>query len=165
METNKKFSRHYKESVLVKAKPESVFEYADNPMNFSSHMNQPSGMMAGGSMKTEVDEGRGKEVGSHIRMNGNVLGVNLSLDEVIVEHQPPLRKAWETVGNVNLLVIDQYKLGFEIKPVDEESELTVYINYDLPKSLKTQLLGQIFSGTYAKWCVQQMTTGAKKHFE
>lgn len=161
----KEYSKHYEESVVIKAKPESVFDYADDHRNFSSHMNSSSGMMGGASMKTEVDEGEGKKVGSHIRMSGKVLGFNLFLDEVIIEHEPPLRKAWETEGKVNLLVIDQYKLGFGIKPLGEESELTVYIDYDLPQSWKTQLLGYVFSGTYAKWCVQQMVSGVGQHFK
>lgn len=161
----KEYSRHYEESVGVNAKPDEVFAYADDHRNFSSHMNKSSWMMGGGSMKTEVDEGRGQEVGSHIRMSGAVFGANLFLDEVIVEREQPHKKAWETVGDVNLLVIDQYKLGFEITPRDDASDMRVYIDYDPPKSWKTKWLGKIFGGMYAKWCVGQMTNGTREHFQ
>lgn len=161
----KAYARHYEQSVPVKALPENVFAYTNDHKNFSSHMNQPSWMMAGGSMRTETDEGKGQRVGSHIRMSGNVFGVALFLDEVITKYEPPHRKAWETVGKVNLLVIDQYKLGFEITPRDQESDLRVYIDYDLPKSWKTRLLGKLFGGMYAKWCVSQMTKGTREHFD
>lgn len=160
-----KYERHYEEDTVINSNPDSVFSYADNHKNFSSHMNKSSWMMGGGSMKTETDESGGKEIGSHIRMIGSVFGVNLSLDEVIVERTPPTHKAWETVGDVNLVVIDQYKLGFEITPTKEQSNLKVYIDYDLPKSWKTQVLGKLFGGMYAKWCVKQMTNGVKEHFQ
>ncbi len=161
----RKYRRHYEETVEVTASPDAVFAYADDHRNFSSHMNQSSWMMGGGSMQTETDQGKGQKVGSHIRMSGTVFGLNLSLDEVIVEHEPPHRKAWETVGDVNLLVIDQYKLGFEILPSYTASNLRVSIDYDLPKSWKTQLFGRMFGGMYAKWCVGQMANGTRKHFE
>jgi len=161
----KEYSRHYEDTVGVRANPEKVFSYADDIRNLSSHMSQSSWMMGGGSMKTEVDDGKGQKVGSHIKMSGTVFGVNLFLDEVIVEHEPPFHKAWETVGDVNLLVIDQYKLGFEITPDDNVSNLRVYIDYDLPKSWKTKLIGRMFGGTYAKWCVNQMLNGTQNHFK
>ena len=42
-----KFERHYEESVVVNAKREKVFAYADDHRNFSSHMNKSSWMMEG----------------------------------------------------------------------------------------------------------------------
>lgn len=162
---SKKYARHYEESVVVGAEPQSVFAYADNPLNFSSHMNKSSWMMGGGSMKTETDENKGQKVGSHIRMSGAVFGVGISLDEVVTIHNAPHRKEWETVGDVNLLVIDQYRLGFEITPQEQNSNLMVYIDYDLPKSGKTELFGKLFGELYAKWCVRQMASGTKIYFD
>lgn len=164
MTTKQRYSKHYEENTVIKASPESIFSYADGHANLSSHMNQSSWMMGGGRMKTETDEGKGQKVGSHIRMHGSVLGINLYLDEVITEHEPPHRKAWETVGEVNLLVIDRYRLGFEIKPTNDFSNLRVYIVYDLPKSWITRWLGSLFGGIYAKWCVSQMIKSVEEHF-
>ena len=162
--SEREYNKHYEMSVAVNSGQNELFSYADDPRNFSSHMNQKSIMMAGSTMETEVDEGKGKQVGSHIRMKGKVMGVPLSLDEVIIEHDPPHHKVWETVGNVNLLVIDHYKLGFDIRPSNGQSEITVFIDYNLPKSSKTKLLGILFSGAYAKWCVGQMANGVSSHF-
>lgn len=164
METNKKYSNHYEESTLVSAYPEKVFAYADDHRNFSSHMNKSSWMMGGGKMETATDEEKGQKVGSHIKMYGKVFGIGLSLDEVITHHEPPHIKAWQTVGDINLLVIDHYKLGFQIKPEENNSRLSVYIDYDLPKSGGTRLLGYLFGGMYAKWCVKQMINGVKEYF-
>lgn len=156
--------KHYEDSVLVKVPVDKVFAYADDPANFSSHMNKSSWMMGGSKMMTQTDEGKGQKVGSHIKMIGNIFGINLFLDEVITIHESPHHKEWQTVGKINLLVIDHYKLGFEIKPEGEKSYFKVYIDYDLPKSLKTYWLGIILGDVYAKWCVQQMIKGVESHF-
>ena len=156
--------RHYEDSTLISVSPKELFAYVDDHKRFSSHMSQSSWMMGGNKMETYVDEGRGQTVGSHIKMSGRVFGVNLFLDEVITIHEPPHHKEWQTVGDINLLVIDHYKLGFEIKSQEEGSHFKVYIDYDLPQSLRTRLLGLLFGGMYAKWCVQQMLKGARDHF-
>ncbi len=155
---------HLEESVSIASSPDNIFLFADNPINFSAHMNQSSWMMAGSKMETHTDEGEGKVVGSHITMNGKILGVNLFLDEMITIHDKPHQKEWRTVGNVNLIVIDQYTLGFKIKPEQEGSLFTVYIDYELPKSWKTRGLGMALGGMYAKWCVRQMINGTRGHF-
>ena len=157
-------SRHYEENVLIPARPEEVFAYADDHANFSSHMNKSSWMMGGGKMETHIDEGKGQKVGSHIKMNGRIVGINLFLDEVVTVHEPPHHKEWQTVGNINLLVIDQYKLGFEIKPQEAGSHFKVYIDYGLAHSAITRLLGLLFGGMYAQWCVQQMINGTRDYF-
>lgn len=157
-------ARHLEESLTIFASPEAIFAYADDHRNFSAHMNQSSWMMGGSKMETNVDAGEGRKVGSHITMNGRVFGVNLFLDEVITVHEPPRQKEWQTVGNINLVVIDHYTLGFKISPDETGFRFTVYIDYDLPKSWKTKALGILFGGMYAKWCVRQMTQGVYNHF-
>lgn len=156
--------KHYEERIMINADAESIFAYADDHANFSSHMNKSSWMMGGGKMETKTDEDKGQKIGSHITMNGKVWGIDLFLDEVITEHKPPYRKAWETVGKVNLLVIDQYKLGFEINSNGDTSTLKVFIDFDLPKSAKTYWLGILFGEMYAKWCVNQMINGVNDYF-
>lgn len=160
---NKKL-RHYEDSILITANPEAVFKYADDHSNLSSHMNKSSWMMGGGKMEDQVDEGKFQKVGSHLRMRGAVFGIKLFLDEVVMQHKPPFRKEWQTVGDISLIVIDHYKLGFEIVSDKNNSRLTVFIDYELPKSAKTYLLGTLFGELYAKWCVNQMISGTKEHF-
>lgn len=157
--------RHYEEATLIHATPEKVFSFADDHTNFSSHMNKSSWMMGGGSMNTYADEKKFREVGSHLKMKGNVFGINLFLDEVVAEHNPPSNKSWQTVGKLNLLVIGHYKLGFKIIPSDDNSRLKVYIDYELPGSIKTIWLGFLFGDMYSKWCVRQMIKGVKEKFK
>lgn len=150
------FDQYYEETVLVNVLPEDLFSYVDNHLNFSSHMNKSSWMMAGGKMETKLDSGEGKVIGSHIKMSGNVLGINLFLDEVITEHTPPTRKVWKTVGTPKLLVIGKYELGFEIVKENDKTKFKVFINYNLPEAGFSKLFGHLFGRIYAKWCVHQM---------
>lgn len=154
--------RHYEENTLIPASSGKLFAYIDDHKRFSSHMSQSSWMMGGGRMNVSVDEGRGQKVGSHIRLNGSAFGIKLFLDEVVTRHEPPYVKTWETVGIPKLLVVGSYRMGIEIKPQNTHSRLRVYIDYDLP--INNVLIGKLFSGMYAKWCVQQMIKGASDYF-
>lgn len=157
--------RHYANEEFINVPVNEIFEYADNPVNFSSHMNKSSWTMAGSKMLTQTDEGGGQKKGSHIKMSGNIFGISLFLDEIITVHEPPYHKEWQTVGEINLLVIDHYRLGFEVKPDKNNlSYFRVYIDYELPKSFKTRWLGLLFGDVFAKWCVQQMIRSVKDHF-
>lgn len=155
---------HYEQSMDVNATADELFNFADDHNNFASHMNQSSMMMGGGSMKTELDTQGGKAVGSHIKMYGSAFGINIFLDEVITIHEPPKHKEWQTVGDLKILVIGHYKLGFHIEPTAQGSKFTVYIDYDQPKSLGSKILYTFFSKMYANWCVMQMINGVKNHF-
>ena len=74
---------HLERSTFIDGSPEEVFGFVDDHARFSSHMTDSSWMMAGGRMNVELDDGKGRAVGSHIRLSGRVLGVRLHLDEVI----------------------------------------------------------------------------------
>ncbi len=115
-------------------------------------------------MKTMPDERRGKVVGSHIRMSGKILGLELSLDEVVTERQPPIRKVWETVGSPRLLVIGPYRMGFEVVPSGNGSRFRVFIDYALPPRWPARWLGRLFGGYYARWCTRTMVDDAVRQF-
>src|SRR5262245_33157784 len=127
-------------------------------------MGQSSWMMGGGRMRVELDEANGQAVGSHIRLSGRVLGIRLYVDETVTRRDPPAAKVWETVGSPRLLVIGAYRMGVEITPEKRGSRLRVFIDYDLPRGWATNWLGRLFGGIYARWCVNQMLTGATTHF-
>lgn len=86
------FEKHYEESLVVPTKPEEVFNFADDHNNFSSHMSRSSWMMGGGKMETKMDVDHGQKVGSHIKMNGKILGIRLFLDEVVTKREVPKLK-------------------------------------------------------------------------
>lgn len=157
-------TRQQSVSISIPASQHAVFSFIDNHENFSSHMNQRSWMMGGGRMVTELDDGRGQVVGSHIRMSGRVFGINLALDEIITSRTPDSEKSWETVGSPRLLVIGWYRMGFQVRPEPDGCGVTVFIDYTLPESWFGRMLGLLFADWYADWCVTQMADGAAKHF-
>ena len=116
-------------------------------------------------METELDEGRGQKVGSRIRLSGRVFGVELSVEEIVTERNPPRRKVWETTGAPKLLVIGHYRMGFELSPQGNGSMLRVFIEYALPERGLARWLGRLFGRYYARWCTRQMVDDAVKRFE
>lgn len=114
-------------------------------------------------MEISVDERRGQNVGSYVRMSGRAFGIPLFLDEVVTEYEPPHRKVWETIEDVRLLVIGHYRMSIHIEQRDSSSLLRVSIDYDLPS--RNSWLGRLFSGRYARWCVQQMITSIREKFD
>ncbi len=159
----KVYERHYEDSVQIPAGAAEIFAFVDDHARLSSHMNKSSWMMGGGRMDTSVDAGSGKKIGSHIRMNGKVFGITISLDEVITHREPPRIKIWETVGTPKLLIIDHYRMKVEIEPQKNVSLLRVSIDYNLPAM--NAWLGKLFGGIYAKWCVKQMIKSVREHFD
>ena len=154
--------RHYDDAALINSPAEGVFAFVDDHGRFSSHMSQSSWMMGGGHMDVTIDEKRGQQVGSHIRLQGKIFWIPLLLDEVVTRYEPPTAKTWETVGDLRLLVIGHYRMKIEVELRDDRSLLRVSIDYDLPS--RNSWLGQLFGGIYAKWCVRQMTRGARDYF-
>ena len=127
-------------------------------------MSESSWQMGGGKMTYEFDKDLGRQVGSRIRMAGRMLGIQLSLEEIVTERIPPRRKVWETVGEPRLLVIGGYRMGCEISPHPSGSLLRVFIEYSLPEKAPLRWLGLLFGRYYAKWCTQQMVDDAVRHF-
>lgn len=152
-----RYARSAVRTVRTRALPEDVFEQLDDPTVLGSHMQKPSAMMLGGTMRYELDEGRGRAVGSVIRMTGTVLGLRLFLEEVVTERSPPFSKTWETRGAIRLLVIGHYRMGFTVTPQDNGSIVGIYIDYNLPDGLVGGLLGSVLAGSYADWCLKRMT--------
>ena len=110
----------------------------------------------------EFDEGRGQAIGSHIRMGGGAFGLNLYLDEVITERDPPKRKVWRTVGAPRLIIIGSYVMGFDIAAEGAGSRLTVWIDYALPSRGPGRWLPAL-AAFYGRWCVEQMVKDAVAH--
>ena len=158
------FPFHDESTALAHAPADRVFAYLDDPKSLSAHMGESSMMMLGSRMSMDVDADGGRAVGSKIRMHGSMMGIPLSLDEVITERQAPCRKVWETIGTPNLLVMAHYRMGFEVTPSGDSSRVRVFIDYSLPTSPPGSWLGRLLGGIYARWCAKQMAGGAARHF-
>lgn len=155
---------HYERREQVNASADVVFDFIDDHEQFSAHMGQSSWMTGGGKMKVDMDEQRGRPVGSHIRMTGSILGVEIGLDEVVTQHERPARKGWATVGTPHLTVIGSNTMGAHLTPHGDGTLVRVFIDYDLPSGTVTHELGRLFGSAYAKWCVDQMLAGVVQNF-
>lgn len=93
-----------------------------------------------------------------------MLGIPLSVEEVVNERTPPFRKVWETRGSPRLLVIGHYRMGFEISPMDDSSRLRVFLDYELPGAGFAKYIGRMLGDWYARWCTTRMADDAARHF-
>jgi hypothetical protein len=159
------FPFHAESTALARAPADRVFAHLDDPKSLSAHMGESSMMMMGSRMSTEVDNGGGRAIGSRIRMHGSVMGIPLSLEEVITERQAPCKKLWETVGTPKLLVMAHYRMGFEVTPQGNSSVVRVFIDYSLPTAAPGSWLGRLLGGAYARWCTKRMADDAAAYFE
>ena len=151
---------HHRSEVDVDASATSLFARLDDHRRLASHMEKPSWMMAGATMRVEADALQGQAVGSLIRVSGRVLGMDLEVEEVVTERTAPWRKTWETRSQPRLLVIGAYRMGFTIAPREARSHLVVFIDYRLPQRGFARVLGLLFGRAYAAWCTGRMTTDA-----
>ena len=154
----------YESTGFVQSSMDQAFAHLDDHTRLSSHMGERSWRTGGGRLETQIDEGRGQKVGSRIRLSGRVFGVGLSVEEIVVERDPPRRKVWETTGAPRLLVIGHYRMGFELAAYESGSLLGVFIEYALPVRAPARWLGRLFGPYYARWCTGQMVDDAVKHF-
>jgi len=151
---------HHSSEVDVSVPPAVLFAALDDHKRLASHMEKPSLLTAGASMRIATDAQHGQAVGSVISMSGQVLGLTLALDEVVTDRQPPFKKTWETRGQPRLLVIGGYSMGFTITPRQGGSHLVVFIDYGLPDHGFAWLLGKLFGKAYAGWCTRRMAVDA-----
>lgn len=155
---------HYEVIGDIPVTPQRVFDFLDDQLRITSHMNKPSWMTAGARMHVALDQNLGKRVGSMIHLSGSVLGVELQVDEVVTLRDPPYRKAWETTGHPRLLVIDAYKLGFELLPRTVGCMVRVFIDYTLPTRGFARLVGRLLGRVYARWCTRRILADVQAHF-
>lgn len=158
------FARHHESAALLNAGIDEAFAYLDDFRQLSAHMAKSSAMMLGSRMAIETDERGGRAVGSKVRMSGTMLGLSLALEEVVVEREPPRRKAWQTL-DARLLVIGPYRLGFELEPAGAATRARIYVDYDLPEKAPARWLGRLFGAAYARWCTGRMAADAARHFD
>ena len=155
---------HVESRVVVSAPAHALFAYVDDHTRLSAHRRQSSWMMAGSRLAIAWDASEGRTVGVRIRLRGRVLGLPLAVEEIVIERQPPLRKVWETTGTPRLLVMGQYRMGYEITPQGDASLLRVFIDDGLPGPLPVRWLGRLFGHCYARWCTQRMADDTVQHF-
>ncbi len=165
LESNRR--RHREVSVVtesaaarVAAPADEVFRFLDDPARFGEHMGRSDWRTAGMRMHYVLDAERGQAVGSLIRLEGQMLGVKLRVDEVVQLRDPPVRKVWTTLPGARLLVISAYRMGFETERLGTaQCVLHVFMDYEPAKPWLRSI-----AGMYARWCVNQVVRDATRRF-
>lgn len=164
MQTSVVWPFHFESNAQLSANADAVFSHLDDHRRLSAHMSTASWMMLGSRMEIGLDASEGHEIGAIIRLRGRVLGFPISVEEIVTQRQPPLRKVWETTGTPNLLVIGSYRMGYEITPNGDRSSLRVFIDYGLPDGPLPGVLTGLLGNFYARWCTKRMTADAQQRF-
>jgi hypothetical protein len=152
----------FSHTVLLNTSCERAFEFLDDFERLGSHMMRANWMMAGSQMRYEFDAAHGREPGARIRLKGSMLGMDLDIEEEVCEREPPLRKSWITIGRPHMLVLAEYRMGFELTPTPQGTSLEVYIDYAYPDWGIGRWLGPLLGGAYARWCVRRMVATARE---
>jgi hypothetical protein len=158
------FASHYEAQATVDAPAVLLFEYLDDFEQLGAHMTRSSWMMAGSRMRYEFDDGRGRRLGSRVRLLGEFLGFKLDIDERVIDREPGLSKAWQTVGRPRMLILAKYRMGFSLRSLPQGCRVTAFIDYSLPESGLGRWLGALAGGAYARWCVRNVLKQAASHF-
>ena len=152
------YPAHAEKSAALAIDPAKLFNALDDHRRLTEHMAKTSLTMGGGKMRLETDEHGGRVVGSIMRATGTAFGVGISVTEMVVERDPPRRKVWRTTETPDLIVIGDYRMGFDIKPADRGVSLTIWI--DFAPSSRHRLLSRLLGKAYARWCVDHMLESA-----
>jgi hypothetical protein len=158
------FASHFEEQTTVNAPADLLFDYLDDFQQIGAHMTRSSWMMAGSKMRYEFDDGKGRRLGARVRLLGSFLGLNLEIDERVIDRVPARSKAWQTVGNPRMLILARYRMGFSLRSFAHGCRVTAFIDYALPAKGIGRLLGQVAGGAYARWCVRNVLQQASAHF-
>lgn len=145
---------HFEANAILTGSAEDIFAIADEPTLLARDMSRPTLMIGGGSMQCDLDVLAGKANGSVIRLTGKAFGITITAKEIVEDRSAPYRKVSATTGTPQLIVVRDYRMGFEIAEADSVSQFHVWIDYGVPQSGARHCLGQLFGPMFVRWCVE-----------
>lgn len=156
-----KYTRFTEAAGPIAAPAATVFDFLDDESHLASHMSGWSWMILGGSANTYMDRQRTRAVGSKFGFKARILGIPLSLDEVVTSRDPGLRKTWKTLAEPDLWIIGRYMMGFELTPRAGGSVLRVFMEYLPASGWLPRPIGLFLADRYAHWCTRRMLRDAQ----
>lgn len=156
---------HLSQSIMIHATPEKVFAYMDDIHNTGWHMEKTSMPLMGGKMSVEILSKQRSGLGSTFRWTGRVLGLTIDFTETVVRWVANEERVWRTVGDPRILIIGNYEMRFFTKQVLQGTQLTVEIDYELPKPLFWNFMGRLLASSYSRWCLTNMCNDARAALE
>ena len=154
-------------SVTIAAPAERVFAYVDDIRNLARHMSESRSMpMMGSKLKLEVITPETTGVGATYRYSGRMMGLTIDFTETVTGYIAGREKVWRTIGEPKLLIIAGYEMRVIVDPVSPaSSQLTIGIDYELPRAGIWRALGRMLAGVDSRWCLTRMVEGTKRDLE
>ena len=155
------------ETVEIRAPAETVFAHIDDIRNLGWHMtNQSSMALMGSRLRLEMLSDQATGLGATYRYSGKMLGLSIDFSESVTKYLPPREKAWRTIGEPRLLIIDSYEMHVAVEPQSPAaSRLTISIVYELPRSGFWRIVGLVLARPYGRWCLRRMCRDTKRVLE
>ena len=85
--------RHAGVTAVVSVSPADLFGRLDDQTRLAAHMGRSSMMTGGGRITYDFHDGRGQAVGLIFKC-ADVIGLEIVIDEVVTQREPPRRKRW-----------------------------------------------------------------------
>lgn len=158
-EPRRAYDSHAQSEALAATSVTDLFDLLDDPQRLGGHMERRFWRTLGTRMGYRFDARGGRAVGSRMSLEGDLWGWRVGVEQQVVAHDPPHRKAWETLGEPRLIVVGHYRMGFEIHPATAGSVVRVWLDYCIP-SWRPRAIARALAAGYASWCVRQMTRDA-----
>ncbi len=148
-------------SATINAPAGRVFAYVDDIRNLARHMSERGSMpMMGSKLTLENVTPEPTGIGATYRYTGRVMGFTIDFSETVTRYVPGREKVWRTIGQPRLLIIDSYEMRVLVEPAsDTTAQLTISIDYALPRKGLWRFLGGLLAAPYARWCLGSMIEG------
>jgi hypothetical protein len=143
-------------TIAIEVPPNEVFAQLDNFSKTGMHMSESSMMMMGSKLSLEQVSTNAVGPGATYRWYGKMLGMTIDFKQAVTTWEPPQRKAWETEPEAKIIIMRWYRMGFELKPLDNGTEVMLFINYLPPRQWYFQVLSALFAPWYCNWCLNSM---------
>jgi hypothetical protein len=154
--------KSFQKSIEINASPEAIFQFMDDIENTGMHMMKSNSAMMGSKLTLEWITEQRTGVKTRLRWKGNVVCFPLDFTVEVTKWIFAKEKAWETIGDVKLIILNWYRMYLKLTPLPNgatQTELGIF--YTIPGK---NILAFLLSKRYATLCVESMLNDTSKHF-
>lgn len=153
------------EKVDIHAPVSAVFSHVDDIRNTGWHMTESSMPLMGSKLNLEIISKKPTGLGATYRWYGKVMGLTMDFTETVTQWERNRARVWKTIGKPRIIIMGNYEMWFNLKPVGDKTRLTFGIAYDLPRSFFWKIVGLLLAAPYSRWCLRNMCRDAKEALE
>ncbi len=151
--------RRLRKVMEVRARPEEVFRWLDDPLNTGSHMR---GGSMGVKLTMETLSKNRTGVGATHRWHGKAMAFTVDYTTVVTDWERNREKAYHTVGDPKMVIMSGFEMRWTLDPTDPGTRVTIELGYHPPRSWIGRFLSTIVGRRYGDWCLNMMLGDARK---